>query len=162
MDQKSSRLRWAVGVAALAVFAIGVWRAQREGPTAPGPGASDAGTTGAAVSPRADPPEAALPTHRIAESGRLSLEADALAGLETLALAFDLPDQARGSEPRPVVIASEDGRSLTTTAAILPGSGTGVYLEIDPRWLEPGRYMVSVSTAEPSHFPVRRYVLEIR
>ena len=36
-----------------------------------------------------------------------------------LALAFDLPDEARGSEPRPVVIASEDGRLISISAAIL-------------------------------------------
>ena len=80
-----------------------------------------------------------------------------------MALALDLPDEARGDgEPRPVRIAAVDGRALDTTASITPGAGNGVRLEIDSNWLRRGSYMISVTTSEPSHFQFRRYVLEIR
>jgi hypothetical protein len=162
MEERSSRTRWvvALGLAVLAAFASGIWLAKA--PDKPPARSDAAGPERPAPPPAAKPPETAEAGHRISEHGRLALEAGDLPIDGPLALTLDLPDEARGSEPRPVVIASEDGRRLETMSAIAPGPGTGVHLEIDSSWLEPGRYMISVATAEPSHFPVRRYVLEIR
>ena len=33
---------------------------------------------------------------------------------------------------------------------------------LDPEWLQPGRYLIEIRTAEKIHFPLRRYVLEVR
>jgi hypothetical protein len=162
MEERSSRTRWvvALGLAVLAAFVSAIWLAN---PPAPPPERTDAaGPETSPSPPAAKPPETPEAGHRISEHGRLALETGDLPIDGPLVLALDLPDEARGSEPRPVVIASEDGRRLETMSAIAPGPGTGVHLEIDSIWLEPGRYMISVKTAEPSHFPLRRYVLEIR
>ena len=164
MDQRSSRTLWLVGVglATFVAFAIGIWRSEPPAPQRVEP---------TAASPPDPPPpkvmekplETAEPGHRISESGRLTIEAADLPVFGPMALALDLPDEARGDgEPRPVRIASEDGRALDTTASIEPGAGSGVRIEIDSSWLRRGRYMISVTTSEPKHFPVRRYVLEIR
>lgn len=162
MEQKSSeRPRFlAIGLAALALLAVGIWLAMA--PTAP-PGPPSNPAPGTSVSAMAtNPLDRAQIGHRIPEHGRLSLETGDLPMNGALELALDLPDEARGNDPLSVVIASVDGRRLEAIAAIAPGSGTGVQLEIDSIWLEPGRYMISVKTAEASHFPLRRYVLEIR
>ena len=161
MDRSSSRTRTALLLAAVAL-AIGLWLARSEAPMAPAAPPSSVATPDAAEASTTPAVELAEHSHRIGEHGRLTLEADTLPVDGTLALALDLPDEARGSEPRPVVIACTDGRRLETQAAIPAGPGTGVHLEVDPSWLEPGVCMISVTTAEPSHFPFRRYVLEIR
>ncbi len=164
MDRKSSRTRWvvALGLAALAAFASGIWLAEAPAPLPP----RSAEAAGPETSPSpstAKPPETAEPGHRISEHGRLALEVGDLPVFGPVALALDLPDEARGDgEPRPVRIASEDGRALDTTASINPGAGNGVRIELDSSWLRPGRYMISVTTSERNPFPVRRYVLEIR
>ncbi len=164
MDQRSSRTLWlvGVGVAACVAFGIGIWRAEAPAPrqveptpaTTPEPPQAKAAET---------PTETAEPGHRISEFGRLRLEAGDLPVFGPVALVLDLPDEARGdSEPRTVRIVCEDGRALDTTASIEPGAGSGVRIEIDSNWLRRGDYMISVTTSEPTHFPVRRYVLEIR
>ncbi len=164
MDRKSSRTRWvvALGLAALAAFASGIWLAEAPAPLPPR--SADAVDPETSPSPStAKPPETAEPGHRISEFGRLTLEVEDLPVLGPVTLALDLPDEARGDgEPRPVRIVCEDGRTLDTTASITPGAGNGVRIELDSSWLRRGRYMISVTTSEPKHFPVRRYVLEIR
>jgi hypothetical protein len=109
----------------------------------------------------AGPGRPAPPAQRIADGGRLSIDALSLRDGEVLALGLGLSDEARGEELLAVRLVSVDGRRIETTAAPASGSGSGVRLEIDPEWLTPGRYLVEVSTAEKSHFPIRRYVLEV-
>lgn len=115
--------------------------------------------------PPATVPAASGPAavHRIDEGGRLLLDAAQLprAG-ERLALDLPLPDEARGDGTRPARIVAVDGTSIETQATALPGSGSGMRLELDPQWLLPGRYLIEVRTAEVSPLPLRRYVLEVR
>jgi hypothetical protein len=164
------RARLAAGLIALAIASgvLGWWLAPRP-PAAPGAGslasaalplvpANPAATAGGAA-----PGSAAGPAHRIGEGGRLSIDAAELPREGAFALALDLPDAARGSEPRPVRIVSGDGtRQLELLAAPLAGPGSGVALHLDPAWLIPDRYLIEVTTAEATHFPLRRYVLELR
>ncbi len=164
MDQRSSRTLWLIGVglATFVAFALGIWRAEAP---APRPVEPTAGSPPESPSPEVTeaPAETAEPGHRISEFGRLTLEAGDLPVFGPVALVLDLPDEARGdSESRTVRIVCEDGRALDTTASIEPGAGSGVRIEIDSNWLRRGDYMISVTTSEPTHFPVRRYVLEIR
>ena len=42
------------------------------------------------------------------------------------------------------------------------GEGGGVQLVIDSDWLQPGSYLIQVTTTEQSPFPLRRYVLEVQ
>ena len=98
--------------------------------------------------------------HRIAADGRLSFEASALPSDGPVTVALELSDESRGGGPLAVRIAAEDGRQIETTA--VPDSGGGVQVEIDPSWLTPGRYLIEVKTPERTHFPLRRYVLEVQ
>ena len=102
----------------------------------------------------------AAPANRITEGGRLSIDATSLRDGDVLALGLGLPEEAQGEEPLSVRVVSVDGRRLETTAVPAAGSESGLRLEIDPEWLAPGRYMIEVRTAEKTHFPIRRYVLE--
>jgi hypothetical protein len=101
------------------------------------------------------------PAQHIAAGGRLSTDAASLRDGEVLAVGLGLTDEARGGEPLSVRIVSVDGRRMETTAAPAVGSGSGLRLEIDPEWLTPGRYMIEVRTAEKTHLPLSRYVLEV-
>jgi hypothetical protein len=163
------RVRLAAGLIARASASavLGWWLARRPA-AAPGAGspASAASPEAPEMPPTAEAPApggAAEPAHRIGEGGRLSIDAAELPRDGAFALALDLPDAARGSEPRPVRIVSQDGtRALELLAAPLAGSGSGVALHLDPAWLIPDRYLIEVTTAEATHFPLRRYVLELR
>jgi hypothetical protein len=157
-----SKLPWLAVLGVLGV-AAGVWLTEgrsrerveadalagtREGPDAATPAPIP---TGAGEAPT-----------RLAMGALLRLDSGALPLADDLALALELPDEARGAGPRDVRVLAPDGRVLQTRATPLPGAGSGVQLEIDPAWLRPGRYLIEVQTAEQTHFPLRRYVLEIR
>jgi hypothetical protein len=185
MTKNNSVNRWrfvvGVGIAAAIVgwFVVGLGReapeaesraeaalpvgssASPRGP-APQPTAATNATLSDSGSDPVGPAPLAAPDVRIADGGRLSIDADSLREGEVLAIGLGLADEARGEEPVTVRIVSVDGRHRETTAAPARGSGSGLRLEIDPEWLTPGRYMIEVSTAEKTHFPVRRYVLEVR
>ena len=163
MAERSSGDRWLIVAFAAIGVAIGVWLAMELEHQAP-----DAGG-GAAVAPSDEPgapaPEPSgppAPALRIAESGRISIDAASLRDGEVLALGLALADEARGSEPLSVRVVSIDGRRIETTAAPAAGSGSGLRLELEPEWLRPGRYMIEVTTAEKIPLHLRRYVLEVQ
>ncbi len=163
MAERSSGDRWLIVAFAAIGVAIGVWLAMDRAQPAP-----DArGETSVAPSdePGALAPEPSgppAPALRIAESGRISIDAASLRDGEVLALELALADEARGSEPLSVRVVSLDGRRIETTAAPAAGSGSGLRLELESEWLRPGRYMIEVTTAEKIPLHLRRYVLEIR
>jgi len=162
---RGSRTAWLVGLplAALVAFAIGVWRAEPPQPPGEGAGGEPGGAPEAPASPTPPgPAKQPAADFRIPDRGRLSLEAKDLPASGSVAIALDLPDEARGAEARSVQVASTDGRALQTVATIEPGEGSGVRIQLDAAWLAPGRYMIQVETNEKTHFPLRRYVLEVR
>ena len=65
-------------------------------------------------------------------------------------------------EPRPVRLIGPDGRVLETVGALDTDDRRSARVEIDPAFLRPGRYVVEMKTTERSHFPLRRYALEVR
>ncbi len=163
MAERSSRNRWLI-VAFVAIgVAIGVWLAmdleQQASVTEIGAAVAPSDEPGAPAPEPSGPPAPAL---RIAESGRISIEAASLPAGQVLTLVLGLGDEARGSEPLPVRVVSLDGRRIETTAAPAAGSGSGLRLELEPEWLRPGRYMIEVTTAEKIPLHLRRYVLEVR
>jgi hypothetical protein len=126
---------------------------------------------------RAPPPAAERPARPVrevtparADSGALSIassetlvvEAASLHAGEPLVVHLLLPEPPEGDEPHAVRVLAPDGRLLETRAPVLGGDRRGVALALDPTWLEPGRYIVEVKTTEKTHFPLRRYVVEVR
>lgn len=98
----------------------------------------------------------------IASGGTLLLEAASFRADEPLVLHLLLPEPPDGEDPHAVRVLALDGRQLETRAPVLGGDRRGVALELDPAWLEPGRYIVELETTEKTHFPLRRYVVEVR
>jgi hypothetical protein len=121
-----------------------------------------------APSPRPEAPAAArantgarTPAQHIPESGRLSVTRAALRDGDDYAIGLELDDAARGTGPRPVKVVDVKGRVLETTARPLPGAGSGLRLEIQRSWLQPGQYLIQVKTAENKPLALRRYFLEV-
>ena len=55
-----------------------------------------------------------------------------------------------------------EGREPFEADAMVTGSGRDrVRLEIEPGWLARGRAIIEIKTLERSHFPLRRYALEV-
>lgn len=100
--------------------------------------------------------------HSLAERGRLTIEASSLRKGEVLRLDLALADEAHTDEPLAARVVSSDGRVLDLSAVPVGGAGGGVQLAIDADWLQPGRYLIQLTTTEQSPFPLRRYVLEIQ
>jgi hypothetical protein len=74
---------------------------------------------------------------------------------------LDLGVASATDEPRPVRLIGPGGFVRHGEGAVGEGRASARY-EIDPTWLAPGRYIIEVKTTEPSHFPLRRYALEVR
>jgi len=123
--------------------------------------------------PVSTPPEQTLPATtspdvpsepirqiEIAEHGRASLAASAIARDGPLTLSLELPDEARGDGVRSVRIVSVDGRRLEIQSE--PDAETGIRLELDPAFFKPGLYMIHVDTAEQHALHFRRYVLDLK
>jgi hypothetical protein len=152
---------WIGGLAAVTVFAAATWfmrndshentqSMEREGMQHASQPESRAGM---------DSLDSAI---RIAEHGRLSLDAETLPTEGPLTLVLDLPDEARGEGLRSIRIVSTDGRRIDTTASSLDGPGTGVRLNIESDFLSPGLYMIEIDTVENIPLRIRRYVLELK
>lgn len=99
---------------------------------------------------------------RIGSQGRLTIEHAALPSQGVLTLDLDLTDELRGSGKRAVRVISTDGRRIDTLASPLPGTESGVRLEIEPGFLSPGLYMIEIDTDGSHPLQIRRYVLELR
>ena len=79
-----------------------------------------------------------------------------------MVLRLVLGEPSRSEEPRPVRVLSLDSR-VFEGQGILGSDLADARFEIDPAFLAtPGRYIVEVKTTEQSHFPLRRYALEVR
>jgi hypothetical protein len=72
-----------------------------------------------------------------------------------------LPDPLPEAGPIPLRIYSEDGTLREGIALPSSEEGLSARIEIDPAWLARGRYILEIRTPERSHFPLRRYVLEV-
>jgi hypothetical protein len=99
---------------------------------------------------------------RIASNETIQIDAASLLPGRPVVLRLVLGEPSRSQEPRPVRVLSEDSR-VFEGQGILGSDLAGARFEIDPAFLAaPGRYIVEVKTTEQSHFPLRRYVLEVR
>ena len=99
-------------------------------------------------------------TREIASGATLVVPRADLADGATLALKLLMPPDALGPGPLPTRILAPDGRRIERSSSAEP-SGDGVRFEISAAWLSPGRYLIEVTTRDRSHFPLRRYALEV-
>lgn len=92
----------------------------------------------------------------------LEISADALPAGRPVALNLDLAEPSANGDPLAGRIFSEGRVPLDLSAAILGDERRTARVEIDADWLSPGRYVIEVRTTERTHFPLRRYALEVR
>ena len=160
-------MRWALWIGlpivSAAAIAVVLWAGSRS-PDAEGE------LTGSSRPPPAEGvARAPEPTQRpsafdhVIESGEtLALDAASLPVGRPLVLKLALAEPSRSADPRPVRVIAPDGRLLHLSGALVADDRRSAEVEIDPDWLAPGRYVVEVKTTEKTHFPLRRYALEVR
>ncbi len=112
------------------------------------------------------PPRLALPDAagelRIASHETIQIDAASLVPGKPVVLRLVLGEPSRNQEPRPVRVYSADQRVLEGEGILGEGLADARF-ELDPAFLSiPGRYIVEVQTTEISHFPLRRYAVEVR
>jgi hypothetical protein len=179
MTELTSSMRaGAVALVALVALgvAIGVWLAldsSRDLPvtggaplaaSAPRAAEKESTTTMPGPGEPTSPPADLGPDFRIEEGGRLSLDAHSMpvSGVVRFGLALDREALGAGQDPLPaVVVSAHDGRRLELAAIPVAGLQSGVRLDLDAAWLEPGQYMIQLRTAEKVALPLRRYVIEV-
>jgi len=144
-------------VLAGALVAFALWASRQEQPAPPAP----APPPGAAVpAPPVEIPP--LPEQPRLESGAtLLIDSRKLDRSKPLTVELVLGEPSRTDEPLAVRFLVEKG-TPHLGSGLLSSDRTSARFEIDPAWLEPGRYVVEVKTTEASHFPVRRYAIEVR
>lgn len=93
----------------------------------------------------------------------ISIEARDLPTERPLTLNLLLPAALPSADALPARIVAMDGsRELKLPDAVVAAARDRVELRIESGWLSPGRYLIELETTEPSHFAVRRYVIEVR
>ena len=111
-----------------------------------------------ALSERAviDPPATGV---AVLESGQtLSIAAADVA--DGLTLDLRLGEPSTTADPLEGRILTE-GRELPLTAAVSDDRNS-VRIAVPPGWLSPERYVIEIKTTEKTHFPLRRYAVEVR
>jgi hypothetical protein len=97
----------------------------------------------------------------IIESGRtIGIDSSDLPQGADLLLDLRLPADVIPNEPALRVVAP-DGRLLETVAK-RGEDPDSLVLPLSPEWLRPGRYIIEIKVRERSHFPLRRFALEVR
>jgi ADP-ribose pyrophosphatase YjhB (NUDIX family) len=97
----------------------------------------------------------------VASGETIELEAASLVPGRPVALRVFLGEPSKNGEPLPVRIYAADGRA-SATQGLLGDDRLDARVEIDPASLAPGRNIVEVQVTEFSHFPMRRYAIEVR
>jgi hypothetical protein len=115
----------------------------------------------APVEPTVDPRETSLETLSIRSGDTLEIPASTLAGDELAVLDLLFPQPTEATQ-LPVRVVSFDGRRLESRGAIRAEDRRSASVEIPAGWLSPGRYMIELETTERTHFPLRRYVVEVQ
>ncbi|MDJ0852395.1 MAG: hypothetical protein QNK04_28830 [Myxococcota bacterium] len=157
----SRQLGIGIGLACVAAIAFVLW--PDPAPEGPEGGRADAPQREEAPAAPAEPKPLAPGADHAIESGQtLDLDSAALPDDRPLVLQLELGEPSRDLEPRPVRIIGPDGRLFHTHGPVDESDRLSARIEVDSEWLTPGRYIVEVKTTERTHFPLRRYALEIR
>jgi hypothetical protein len=158
--QRSTRIAL-VALAALTGAALSLLTSDRWRRPAPDTSPAIAPAPAAPEPARVAPPVAEGEL-RIASSQTIQIEAASLVPGRPVVVRLALGEPSRTQEPRPVRVISAD-RRVFEGEGILGEDLADARFEIDPAFLSaPGRYIVEVKTTELSHFPLRRYAIEVR
>jgi hypothetical protein len=161
---RGSRLRVALIVLGLAALAAGLLWIKSQGPDAPAHGDTARPAAAAPVDPGVSEVKdrETGDGHAIVSGGTLELVAVELAGSEPVLLDLLLPAPPESVTDLPVRVLAPDGRVLELQGLIAAEDRGRARVVLDPAWLSPGRYIVEIQTMERTHFPLRRYALEVR
>jgi hypothetical protein len=119
-----------------------------------GPAASAAVTAEGAARAIAD---------RTLRSGEtLAIAAAALPSDRPVILDLRLAEPSKSADPLAGRILTAGRPPLEFEGAIQGEDRGRARVGIDSDWLSPGRYVIEIETTERSHFPVRRFALEVR
>jgi hypothetical protein len=78
-------------------------------------------------------------------------------------LSLRVPVVDAGVDALAIRILADDGRVLELMGAVAAGDRELASTSVKADWLNrPGRYIVEIKTTEKSHFPLRRYAIEVR
>ena len=154
---RGARIAGIVLLAAVVGFVAAQWLWPRSEPV-PVPAASPPAVPepSAANAPLVSPDDV-----RIESSGEVAIDSAALVPGKPVVLHLVLGEASRTEEPRPVRVLSPDGRAVEGKGSLDEGR-LEVRYELDSAFLRPGRYVVEVRTTEMSHFPLRRYAINVR
>jgi len=107
-------------------------------------------------------PEHALENEPLPSGGTLTVSRDSLAAVGSLVVPLQLGQpEAPGSVLSGRIVT--EGRVLEVSAAVGEEAPDVAEIDVAADFLRsPGRYIVEIKTSEKSHFPLRRYAIEVR
>lgn len=157
------RSHLAVALGLVSAVAVLVWLSRRseEPAAAPPPPAASASADEPADGPARRAAAAQAGELAIASGETIEIAAASLAPGRPVALRLFLGEASKTAEPLPVRVYAADGRA-SETQGLLGDDRLDARVEIDGASLAPGRNIVEVRTTELSHFPIRRYAIEVR
>jgi hypothetical protein len=163
--------RWIAVAGAIAVAAgvgLGVWwrpvfpeDESLEAPEESRPGAVVAAEPPSHRESRAELPAPDLEGLVLRSGETLEIAIASLPADEPVVVNLLLPEPSRTAEPHAVRVLAFDGRTLETFAALREADRRSARFELQADWLSPGRYIIEMKTTERTHFPHRRYALEV-
>jgi hypothetical protein len=109
-----------------------------------------------------EPPDPDLEGLVLRSGATLEIARASLSSDEPVIVNLLLPEPSRTSEPLAVRVLAFDGRTLETRGALHEADRRSARFELQADWLSPGRYIIEMKTTERTHFPLRRYALEVR
>jgi len=156
---RDDRKRWiaiALGAALLAAVLVARIDTDEPAPSRDAPAEPPSADASPAEPAPAPDPAVPLPT-----GATLVVERAMLRPGEPLQLDLELPDVAGGIDVLSARMLSEASEETPLEVRVAEAR-TSVQVSIDAAALPPGRYLIEIKTSERTHFPLRRYVLEIR
>ena len=154
-----------------AVAALAVWLLSDSSPNGQGPGGTaleaPARSARSAAASRlgSEPgplPLTGLDTMSIRSGETLELPYAELPRRGQLVVNLLMPAPSASPVPLKVRVIGEDSRVYESQGVLDPGDPRRAATGIDAAWLKRGRFVIELMTKERSHFPLRRYALEIR
>jgi hypothetical protein len=91
----------------------------------------------------------------------LALERAVLPAQGPVRLSLALAEPSADAEPRPVTVVSIQDQRVFSTQGHLDAERMNATIDVPVDFLQPGTYLVQMKTTERTHFPLRRYAIEV-